>query len=67
MTQDTPSTTYKAMLEEVETIVKEVGSDGLDLDLMVHKIERGYGLIKAMRQRLAETKAKVETLRLEFD
>lgn len=67
MTQENSSSTYKAMLEEVEAIVKEVGSDSLDLDVMVQKIERGYALIKAMRKRLAETKAKVETLRLEFE
>lgn len=67
MSQENNAATYKAMLDEVESIVKEVGSDGLDLDLMVQKIERGYGLIKAMRKRLAETKAKVEHLRLEFE
>lgn len=67
MNSENPSVTYKSMLDEVEAIVKEVSSDGLDLDLMVQKIERGYSLIKTMRKRLAETKTKVETLRLEFE
>lgn len=67
MNEESQSVTYKAMLDEVEAIVKEVSSEGLDLDLMVQKIERGYSLIKAMRKRLAETKTKVETLRLEFE
>jgi exodeoxyribonuclease VII small subunit len=63
----TESTTYAAMLSEVETIVKEVGSPDLDLDELVRKIERGYGLIKDMRGRLAETKGRIEELRLEFE
>jgi exonuclease VII small subunit len=39
----------------------------LDLDAMVGKVERGYGLIKAMRQRLEETRQKVEHLRVELE
>lgn len=61
------SATYKAMLDQVETIVKEVGSPDLDLDDMVAKIERGYGLIKTMRQRLDQTKEKIEKLRIDFE
>ena len=63
----TESATYRAMLEEVESICREVGSPDLDLDAMVGKIEKGYGLIKAMRGRLEETKSKVEALRLTFE
>ena len=61
------SGSYRAMLEEVEAICREVGSADLDLDEMVGKIEKGYGLIKAMRGRLEETKTKVEALRLTFE
>ncbi len=61
------SATYKGMLDQVETIVKEVGSPDLDLDDMVAKIERGYGLIKTMRQRLDQTKEKIEKLRIDFE
>jgi exodeoxyribonuclease VII small subunit len=55
------------MLEEVETIVREVGAVDIDLDTMVSKIESGYGLIKKMRSRLDETKKKVDQLRTEFE
>ena len=61
------SDTYKAMLSEVETLVREVAQPDLDLDDMVNKIERGYQLIKAMRLRLETTKQKVEQLRLDFE
>lgn len=69
-TEETPnneSASYKAMLQEVEALVKEVGQPDLELDAMVGKIERGYSLIKAMRARLETTKEKVEQLRLDFE
>lgn len=61
------SESYGKMLQDVETIVREVGSPDLDLDAMVSKIEEGYGLIKTMRTRLDETKQKVDQLRNEFE
>ena len=61
------SATYKIMLGEVETIVREVAAPEVDLDEMVDKVERGYHLIKAMRARLGTTKQKVEQLRLDFE
>ena len=61
------SVTYKIMLGEVETIVREVAAPEVDLDEMVDKVERGYHLIKAMRDRLGTTKQKVEQLRLDFE
>jgi exodeoxyribonuclease VII small subunit len=68
MAKDTKeSRRYQDMLSEVESIVSEIGNDQLDLDVMVTKIERGYGLIREMRSRLESTKAKVEKLRVEFD
>ncbi len=63
----TESATYKAMLEKVEAIVRDVGSPELDLDEMVGKIEQGYGLIKEMRARLDQTKEKIEKLRMDFE
>jgi exodeoxyribonuclease VII small subunit len=61
------SATYKAMLTEVEAIVREVAAPEVDLDDMVSKVERGYHLIKAMRTRLGTTKQQVEQLRLDFE
>lgn len=67
MSNPSESSTYKAMLEQVEAIVREVGSPELDLDEMVGKIEQGYGLIKSMRTRLDQTKEKIEKLRMDFE
>lgn len=67
MTKKKESESYREMLEEVELVVKTVGSPEVDLDEMVKEVERGYGLIKTMRGRLEETKKKIELLRLEFD
>lgn len=59
--------TYQKMLTEVDTIVKEISEERIDLDQLVEKIEKGYGLIKKMRGRLDETKQKLEKLRQDFD
>lgn len=61
------SETYQAMLAEIDAIVRAVGSPELELDELVRKIERGYGLIKAMRGRLDETKQRIEELRIAFE
>jgi exodeoxyribonuclease VII small subunit len=61
------STTYAAMLDEVDRICRDVGAPELDLDQMVAQVERGYALIKTMRARLDETRQRIDQLRLEFE
>ena len=61
------SKTYRQMLEKVEVLISEVSSSEIDLDDMVGKVEEGYQLIRTMRQRLQETKGKIEKLRVEFE
>ena len=61
------SESYQAMLNEVESIVKEVGSQNLDLDLMVSKVERGYDLIQSMQGRLVATKNRIDDLSRQFE
>lgn len=56
------SQTYQSMLQEVETLVTEVSSGKLDLDNMVAKVEKGYGLIRNMKTRLEDVKGKIEKL-----
>jgi exodeoxyribonuclease VII small subunit len=58
---------YSTMLKQVETIVNDISTSDIDLDLMVEKVETGYELIKKMRSRLQETKVKIEELRSDFD
>lgn len=59
------SQTYKSMLDEVETIVRDAASPQIDLDVLVTKVERGYALIRAMRERLDQTRERIEKLRKE--
>lgn len=59
--------TYGKMLEDVEDIVKGLSSGNIDLDRMVFEVERGYELIKVMRERLQTTRMKLEDLRKDLD
>jgi exodeoxyribonuclease VII small subunit len=61
------SETYQTMLTDVERIVKNLSTGDLDLDQVVSQVERGYGLIKAMQDRLADVKVKIENLREDFE
>jgi exodeoxyribonuclease VII small subunit len=61
------SKTYGKMLEDVEEIVRGLSSGHIDLDRMVSEVERGYDLIKAMRERLQSTRGKLEELRKDLD
>jgi len=66
-TQKSESKTYQAMLSELDEIVRSVGQGQLDLDEIVGKIEHGYQLISIMRERLDQTRSKVEKLRVDFE
>lgn len=61
------SQTYQKMLEEVEKIIHDVGGQGLDLDQVVAKVERGFQLIQDMRSRLDHTKMQVEQIRTKYE
>ena len=64
--QPKESENYQTMLREVEGLVTAMSTPGLDLDEMVTKVERGYTLIKSMRERLDQTKEKIEKMRAEY-
>ncbi|NRA64069.1 MAG: exodeoxyribonuclease VII small subunit [Pseudobacteriovorax sp.] len=66
MTEESPKS-YQSMLEEVETIVTEMSSPDLDLDNMVTKVEKGYQLIEAMKERLSHTKMRIEELHNKYE
>ncbi len=60
------SQNYQQMLQDVEILLQEVASGNLDLDEMVAKVEKGYGLIKTMRERLQDVKGKIEKLHADY-
>ncbi len=61
------SQTYQDMLEQVEGIIADVSKPDLDLDKLIEKVESGYHLIGTMKNRLEETKQKVEQLNAKYD
>lgn len=62
-TRDDTGSSYESMLEQVETLVNDVSDPQMPLDTLVAKVETGYDLIKAMRERLSQTQVKLEELR----
>ncbi len=66
-TPPTESQSYRMMLEEIEKILGKISADDIDLDILVAQVEQGYGLIKNLRLRLAETRNKIENLRLDYE
>ena len=66
MTDSKESQTYQSMLSEVEGLVQEISSGKLDLDDMLTKVEKGYGLIKTMRSRLDDVRGKIEKLHADY-
>ena len=62
----TESQTYQKMYHQVEQLVQDLNQGDLDLDALVQKVEHGYQLIQAMRERLDETKQKIDKLRADF-
>lgn len=65
--QDQTQNNYTARLYRVEKIVEELGSNNLNLDEVVGKVEEGYKLIAELKQKLGETKMRVEQLRQKFE
>ncbi|MDF9797326.1 exodeoxyribonuclease VII small subunit [Catalinimonas alkaloidigena] len=51
---------YQEALDELETIVNEVESDSMDVDLLSEKIERALTLINYCRAKLNDTDNKIQ-------
>ncbi len=56
---------YREMLDEVEGIVRDLGQNKQDLDEVTAKVQRGYEVIKAMKERLEQTRMTLEKIRPE--
>tara|TARA_Y100001970_G_C14022468_1_gene744268 strand:+ start:706 stop:915 length:210 start_codon:yes stop_codon:yes gene_type:complete len=61
--QNRESEKYQDMLHRVEDIITEISSQEIDLDSVIEKVEAGYDLLGKMRERLDETKEKIEAVR----
>jgi len=52
--------TYSEASGELETILQEIESGDLDLDLLSEKVERAAALLAICREKLAATETKVK-------
>lgn len=62
MNETQESRKYREMLEEIETIVRDLSQNPQDLDEVAGKVKRGHELIRTMRDRLEQTRMTVERL-----
>lgn len=61
-----PNISYKAALERLENIVKQLQSDQCDIDTMVAQTREASALIKLCRERLTATEAELQTVLASF-
>ena len=62
MTKENESQTYSKMQKQLEKIVDEINVSDVDLDQLIKRVETGYELINQMRNRLDQSKKKIEEL-----
>lgn len=58
--------TYAAATSELEEILADIESGGIDLDLLTEKVERAAVLLAVCRQKLAATETKVKKVTAEI-
>jgi exodeoxyribonuclease VII small subunit len=60
--EDQVSKKFEVALEELESVVEQLGSGDLSLEDSLAAFEKGVGLIKYCNQKLNEVESKVELL-----
>ena len=51
---------YAAALDELETILREIEGDDVDVDLLAERVARAAGLIEFCRDRIVAARSAVE-------
>ena len=51
---------YNEAIEEIETIIGQLESENVDVDILSDKVKRVSYLIKICRERLLETEVEIE-------
>ena len=62
---DTPG--YKEAVEEIESIVKEIENETVDVDVLAEKVKRAAHLIKYCKSKLKATDNEVKKVLREFE
>ena len=58
---------YKEALEEIETIVEEIESEAVDIDVLTDRVKRATFLIKLCKAKLKKTDDEVKKVLKEFE
>lgn len=58
---------YKNALEEIESIVEEIESESIDVDMLTEKVKRAAYLIKMCKAKLKKTDDEVKKILKEFE
>jgi exodeoxyribonuclease VII small subunit len=62
---DTPN--YRDALEEIESIVEEIESESVDVDVLTEKVKRAAYLIRICKAKLKKTDDEVKKILMEFE
>jgi len=58
---------YKDAVEEIESIVDEIESESVDVDVLAEKVKRAAYLIKICKAKLKKTDDEVKKILKEFE
>lgn len=58
---------YKEAVEEIESIVKEIENETVDVDVLAEKVKRAAHLIKYCKSKLKATDNEVKKVLREFE
>jgi exodeoxyribonuclease VII small subunit len=58
---------YKDAIDEIESIVEEIESEGVDVDVLAEKVKRAAYLIKVCKAKLKKTDDEVKKILKEFE
>ena len=67
MTTTKKKTGYNEAIEEIETIIEQLESEKVDVDILSEKVKRVSYLIKFCREKLLETEIEVEKVLKEIE
>ena len=60
-------TLFEDVIEEIESIVEEIESEGVDVDVLAEKVKRAAYLIKICKAKLKKTDDEVKKILKEFE
>ncbi|UCF87738.1 MAG: exodeoxyribonuclease VII small subunit [Nitrospiraceae bacterium] len=58
---------YREAIEEIETIVNEIESEAIDVDVLTQKVKRATVLIKLCKEKLRKTENEVKDILTELE